>query len=62
MSSGRSNAILVSQLLSQDGPHGRVADDFVKARCAECGSPLQHDPRHGEWGTFCSACWPEVNA
>lgn len=57
---GRSNTVLVSQLLSHDGPHGRAADDFVRAVCAGCGGALTHDPRHGEWGTFCSQCWPDA--
>ncbi len=57
MPTGRSNAILVSELLSSDGPHERVADDFVRARCAGCGDALSHDPRHGEWGSYCTTCW-----
>jgi hypothetical protein len=60
MPTGRSNAILVSDLLSQDGPHGRVADDFVSARCASCGGQLTHDPRYGEWGAYCSTCIPHA--
>ena len=60
MSTGRSNTVLVSQILSQDGPHTRVADDFVRAQCAGCGSPLAHDPRYGEWGAYCTTCWPDA--
>ncbi len=61
MSTGRSNAVLVSQLLSHDGPYGRVADDFVRSVCAGCGAELAHDPRYGEWGAFCAQCWPEAH-
>lgn len=53
---GRSNAVLITDLLSQDGPHARVADDFVRAACAQCGQPLNHDPRYGEWGAYCARC------
>ncbi|MDJ0790459.1 MAG: hypothetical protein QNJ71_01040 [Acidimicrobiia bacterium] len=57
MVNGRSNAILVSELLSSDGPHVRVADDFVRSRCTSCGEALTHDPRYGEWGAYCTGCW-----
>lgn len=57
MPPGHSNAILLSDLLSQDGPHQRAADDFVRAQCTVCGQPLAHDPRYGEWGAYCSSCW-----
>jgi hypothetical protein len=60
MSTGRSNTILVSELLSQDGPHGRVADNFVRSVCSGCGAQLTHDPRYGEWGAFCTRCWPDA--
>ncbi len=59
MSTGYSNAVLVADLLSMDGPFGRVADDFVAARCARCSTELAHDPRYGEWGAYCSNCWVE---
>jgi len=57
MEAGRSNAILVTDLLAQDGPFGRAADDFVRACCAHCGQPLSDDPRYGEWGAYCASCW-----
>ena len=57
VTSGSSNAILTSDLLSSDGPFGRVADDFVRSRCTQCDQPLTEDPRYGEWGAYCSPCW-----
>jgi hypothetical protein len=59
MPTGHSNTILVSDLLSKDGPHARVAEDFLVARCTGCGTQLAHDPRYGEWGAYCSNCWAE---
>ncbi len=57
MPTGRSNAVLISDLLSSDGPHARIADDFVRARCTQCGQPVAHDPRYDEWGAYCADCW-----
>lgn len=54
---GYSNTILVTDLLAKDGPFTRVADDFVASRCTSCGIALAHDPRHGEWGAYCTNCW-----
>ena len=57
MTRGHSNTILVADLLSTDGPFTHIADTFVTAMCAGCGSELAHDPRHGEWGSYCQQCW-----
>lgn len=57
MPTGRSNTILIADLLSHDGPHLRVADDFVRAQCTQCGEALAHDPRYDEWGAYCTDCW-----
>jgi hypothetical protein len=59
MPAGHSNTILVSDLLAKDGPHTRVADDFLVARCTGCHIALSHDPRYGEWGAYCPNCWVE---
>jgi hypothetical protein len=53
--------VLISDLLTQDGPHARVADDFVRAACAQCGEALAHEPRYGEWGAYCAGCYPQVH-
>lgn len=60
MSRGHSNTILVTDLLSVDGPFTHLADSFITAQCAGCGVALQHDPRFGEWGSYCSACLPQT--
>jgi len=59
MPTGHSNAVLVSDLLTRDGPFTRVADDFLSACCAVCGTQLGRDPRYGEWGAYCPTCWAE---
>lgn len=62
MPTGRSNAVLVTDLLKQEGPFQRAADDFVRACCAHCGQPLTDDPRYGEWGAYCTACYVEARS
>lgn len=60
MPRGYSNTILVTDLLSSDGPFTHIADTFVSAECAGCGSELTHDPRYGEWGSYCPTCWAQT--
>ncbi len=57
MPDGYSNTILVTDLLTKDGPFVRIADDFLAERCTACEVELAHDPRHGEWGAYCTNCW-----
>lgn len=54
--------MLVTDLLKQEGPFQRAADDFVRACCAHCGQPLTDDPRYGEWGAYCTACYVEARS
>lgn len=58
MARGHSNTVLVADLLSDDGPFTHIADTFVAARCAKCGSELVHDPRRGGWDSYCQHCLP----
>ena len=60
MPTGHSNTVLVSDLLTKDGPFVRVAEAFMSVRCIGCGTQLAHDPRYGEWGAYCANCWAEV--
>ncbi|MEN8041454.1 MAG: hypothetical protein ABFR95_08115 [Actinomycetota bacterium] len=60
MPTGHSNTVLVSDLLSKDGPFKRVAEDFLSERCTQCGVGLSHDPRYGEWGAYCPNCWAQA--
>jgi hypothetical protein len=60
MHASRSNTILVLELLSHDGPYQAFADSFVRSLCSGCGVALTHDPRYGEWGAFCTQCWPDA--
>ncbi len=62
MPGGHSNTILVSDLLSKDGPFTHIADTFIAAECAGCGVELLHDPRYGEWGSYCQECWPSTRS
>lgn len=62
MPTGHSNTVLVADLLTKDGPHARVADDFLSSRCTGCGIELAHDPRYGEWGAYCPSCWAETRS
>ena len=57
MATGFSNTILVSDLLTTDGPFAHIAENFLSSQCAGCGSQLDHDPRHGEWEAYCATCW-----
>lgn len=60
MPTGHSNTVLVSDLLTRDGPFVRVADAFMSSRCTGCGAQLAHDPRYAEWGAYCPNCWAEI--
>lgn len=59
---GRSNTVLITDLLSKDGPHTRVADEFLRATCSRCGQPLTLDPRYDEWGPYCTECTGELRS
>lgn len=59
---GHSNTVLVSDILTEDGPFTRVAEDFLSACCTGCGVQLAHDPRYGEWGAYCPNCWADVRS
>jgi hypothetical protein len=57
MRNGTSQAILVRELFVGDGPHGRIAEDFVAQRCSRCGVPTADDVRFHDHGYLCSGCW-----
>lgn len=38
MKNGTSTAILVTELLTAEGPYTRAADDFIDASCTRCGA------------------------
>lgn len=50
-------AVLVTELLLDDGPHLQVADDFVSERCSRCGGWQVEDMRFSRDGGFlCPTC------
>ncbi len=56
MRNGTSQAVLVGELLSGDGPHITMADDFVTERCSLCGAVATEDPSFTAHGYLCNAC------
>ena len=38
-----SPGILISELMSGDGPHASIADDFLHRTCTRCGQPVDGD-------------------
>jgi hypothetical protein len=56
MSNGTRPAVLVSELLSGDGPFLRGAEDFVARVCTGCSSVVERDGMHYGDGYYCSAC------
>ena len=56
MKNGTSVAILVTDLLTTEGPYRRVADDFIDAACSGCGTTDLTDLRFRSGGFFCDRC------
>lgn len=56
MKSGTNRAVLVSELLTHDGPFGDVAEDFVLGRCTRCRSDVDGDAFFLDIGFVCGAC------
>ena len=52
--------MLVTDLLSEDGPFHRAADDFLASVCSRCGRPVERDGMHFGDGYFCTPCWTRV--
>lgn len=56
MKNGTSVAILVTDLLSTEGPYPHVADDFIEACCSQCGTMDVTDLRFRHGGFLCDRC------
>ncbi len=56
MKSGSNRAVLVSELIMQDGPFESIADDFVVGRCSVCAADVGDDAFFIEAGFVCGDC------
>ena len=57
MKNGLGQAVLVTDLLFDDGPHLLIADDFVDERCSLCcAMGSDDDMRFGAFGFLCPDC------
>ena len=56
MKNGTSVAILVTDLLTTEGPYPRVADDFIDSACSRCGAFDQRDLRFCQGALLCDPC------
>lgn len=61
MTSGTRPGILVRELFLGDGPHARIADDFLTNRCSACTQPVGRDGIHHEAGYLCAQCWTRMS-
>ncbi len=59
MKNGTNAAVLVTDLLTDDGPSGEVADDFVATRCTICDQLGSDDMRFRAAGYLCARCSAE---
>jgi len=63
MRNGLGHAVLVTELLRDDGPFEAVAEDFVSERCTRCGEWGSEDMRFSYSGGFlCPQCMSALHA
>lgn len=48
--------MLITELMSGDGPFLRGAEDFVARVCTGCGRAVDRDGQHYEDGYYCVSC------
>ena len=57
MKNGLGQAVLVTELLVDDGPFWEVANDFLSGNCSRCGERESEEPRFSVDGRFlCRQC------
>ena len=56
MKNGTSQAVLVGELISGDGPHLPLADDFIAQRCSNCAVPGGDDLQFVQLAYLCADC------
>ena len=54
---GSRPGLLVTDLLSADGPFVAAADAFLALRCARCGSGVERTAVQDGDAYYCPACW-----
>jgi hypothetical protein len=62
MSNGARPGVLLSELLSGDGPFITVAEEFLTNLCAGCGRTVDRDGVHYDEASYCSPCWSRRSA
>jgi hypothetical protein len=60
MSNGTRPGVLMTDLLSGDGPHSRVADQFLVSTCRECRGPVDPRGTATDDGAYYSLCYSRV--
>jgi hypothetical protein len=56
MKNGTSQAILVTDLFSGDGPYDFVAEAFLSQTCSRCLAPVTEESQFTVDGFFCVRC------
>lgn len=56
MKNGTSQAVLVADLFSGDGPHGAMADAYLGQQCSHCAAPVGDEARLSLEGFLCVRC------
>ena len=56
MKNGTSEAVLVTDLFSGDGPYDFVAEAFVTQTCSRCASPVGDEAQVSADGFLCVSC------
>ena len=60
MGNGTRPAVLITELLSGDGPFVRMAEAFLSSVCTGCGRSVPRDGTYHLDGYYCPVCWAEI--
>jgi hypothetical protein len=55
-------AVLLTELLTGEGPHQDLADNFVAAECVGCGGDVGRQGRVDDDRWWCPTCWARHSA
>lgn len=56
MSNGAAPAMLLYELIHDDGPHLALADAFVAHVCQACNLAVEESPQFAASGFYCTPC------